>query len=188
MFERLFNVVFSILVLSILFIPLVFVAMFIKIDSHGPIFFLQERMGKSKKPFVLIKFRTMTNFPRTPNGEVHLDNPEITKVGKFLRRFKVDELPQFINVLKGDMSVVGPRPCLPATYEKFKNKDTDYRFKVKPGVTSNAGVLGSIFLSWDKKWHYDRIYAENKSFYFDLRIIGKTILVMLFGEDKFKKD
>jgi len=113
MLNRLFNLLFTLVVLAILLLPLILVGTFIKIDSKGPILFLQKRMGKNKKLFTLIKFRTMTHKERSPSGEVFLDNPEITKVGKILRRYKIDELPQFINILIGDMSVVGPRPCLP---------------------------------------------------------------------------
>lgn len=187
MFKRVFDIIFSFLVLIFLAFPLVVVAILIKLDSKGPVFFVQDRMGQGKKKFKLIKFRTMTDKERSPSGEVFLDHPEITKVGKFLRRFKIDELPQFFNVLKGDMSVVGPRPCLESTYHKFKDENTDYRFLVKPGVTSNAGVKGSIFLSWPEKWSLDREYAENASFLYDLKTILKTILVVIFGEQKFKK-
>jgi lipopolysaccharide/colanic/teichoic acid biosynthesis glycosyltransferase len=163
------------------------IGLIIKIDSKGPIFFIQQRMGKNQKLFNLVKFRTMTNKPRKPNGEVFLNNPEITQVGRILRRTKLDEIPQFINVLIGDMYEVGPRPCLKSTYEKFKNEDTDFRFLVKPGVTSNAGVSGSIYLSWKEKWSLDRSYAENKTFILDIKIILKTILVVILGEGRFKK-
>lgn len=185
MLNRLFDLLFSLIVISIFFLPFILIGIAIKLDSKGPALFLQKRMGKNKIPFTLIKFRTMTNKERTPSGEVFLDNPEITKVGRILRRYKIDELPQFINVFLGDMSLVGPRPCLPSTYEKFKNEDTDFRFRVKPGVTSNAGVSGSIFLSWDQKWAYDKEYALSKTLFQDVKIIFKTILVVLFGEDKF---
>lgn len=187
MLNRIFDFFFASIVITILLLPMLLIAIIIKLDSSGPIFFVQERMGKNKKPFRLIKFRSMTNKPHVTQGEVFLDNPEITKLGKFMRRTKIDELPQFINVVSGSMSVVGPRPCLKSTYEKYKNDDTDYRFMVKPGVTSNAGVSGSIFLSWDEKWRFDREYAENKSFTLDLKIISKTIFVVILGEEKFKK-
>ena len=185
MLSRIFDIIFSSTLLSILIVPIIFVSILICIDSSGPALFLQKRMGKGKKLFTLIKFRTMTNIDRTPSGEVFLDNPEITRIGKILRRYKIDELPQFINVLMGAMSVVGPRPCLLATYEKFKNNDAEYRFLVRPGITSNAGVSGSIFLSWDQKWAFDKEYALTTCFSQDIKIIAKTIVVVFLGEDRF---
>ena len=118
--------------------------------------------------------------------KVFKDNPEVTKVGYYLRRFKIDELPQFINVLLGTMTIVGPRPCL-TNIEHLYNEDTKYRFQVKPGVTSLAGVRGSIYLSWPEKWHYDRVYVEKANLLLDIKIIIKTVLVVFLGEKKFLK-
>ena len=126
----------------------------------------------------------MTHEKRKEETQVYKNDPAITKVGYYLRRFKIDELPQIISVVKGDMSVVGPRPCLPSVLNKFNLKE-DYRFKVKPGLTSIAGVNGSIFLSWEEKWWYDKYYTENLSFLLDVKIILKTILVVIAGEEKF---
>jgi len=117
--------------------------------------------------------------------QTYKSDPEITKIGYFLRRFKVDEMPQIINVLKGEMSIIGPRPCLPGITEKYELDD--FRFKVKPGLSSMAGVNGSIYLSWQEKWWYDKYYVENCSFILDLKIFLKTFLIILFGEDKFLK-
>lgn len=165
---------------------LVIAALLIKMDSKGPVFFLQERLGKGKKKFVVFKFRTMTHKKRLVEKQVYKDNPEVTLIGKYLRRYKIDELPQILNVLFGDMSIVGPRPCLPDTPERFNLTD-DRRFLVKPGLTSVAGVNGSIYLDWKDKWEYDGCYTENISFWIDLRIILKTVLVVIFGEEKFLK-
>ena len=186
-FKRIFDILFSILVLSFLLIPLIVVAILIKLDSSGPIFFLQERMGLKKKDFKVIKFRTMTHKARDFSSQTFLGDPEITKIGHYLRRYKIDELPQFINVLNGTMSIVGPRPCLKVTYERFKDENTDYRFLVKPGVTSNAGVSGSIYLTWPEKWTKDKEYSKKVSFYYDIKLISYTVLVVLIGEEKFLK-
>src|SRR5690606_22776707 len=109
---------------------------------------------------------------RVKENQVFKNNPNITRVGYYLRRFKIDELPQIINVIKGDMSVVGPRPCLSTIQDKF-DENTHYRFQLKPGLTSIAGVSGSIYLSWPEKWLYDKNYVENISFLLDLKIILK---------------
>ena len=186
LFKRLFDLIFVVPIAFVLFPIFIIVYFLIKFDSSGPVFFLQERLGINQEKFEVIKFRTMTNKPRNVEEQVYNNNPEVTKIGKWLRRYKIDELPQIINVLKGDMSVIGPRPCLPGTPEKF-NLSTEFRFLVKPGLSSIAGVNGSIYLSWEEKWWYDEFYVKNVSFLLDLKIIIKTILVMFIGEDKFVK-
>jgi len=186
-FKQLIDFFLSLLALVLISPILVIAALLIKIDSKGPIFFLQERLGKDLKLFKVIKFRTMTHVERKVIVQTFKDSPEITTIGKYLRRFKIDELPQLLNVFLGDMAVIGPRPCLLQTMEKFGNADTPSRFKVKPGLSSNAGVNGSIFLTWDEKWWYDKDYVENVSFFLDIQIIVKTILVVILGEEKFLK-
>lgn len=186
-FKQLIDFFLSLFALVLISPILLIAALLIKLDSKGPVFFLQERLGKDQKIFKVIKFRTMTHIERKVIVQTFKDSPEITGVGKYLRRFKIDELPQLFNVFLGDMAVIGPRPCLLQTMEKFGNADTPYRFKVKPGLSSNAGVNGSIFLTWDEKWWYDKDYVENVSFFLDIQIIVKTILVVIFGEEKFIK-
>lgn len=161
------------------------VSIWIKIDSEGPVFFLQERLGRNTRPFKVIKFRSMTHRKRSIAGQTYVERPEITGAGKVLRRYKIDELPQLFNVLKGDMALVGPRPCLQQTRDKFGDNNTPFRFKVKPGLTSPAGVNGSIYLTWPDKWWYDRWYVEHLSFYTDVSTIWKTILVVFLGEKQF---
>lgn len=186
-FKRIVDLVLSLIILLMISPLLILVSILIKIESSGPVFFVQERLGLHKKVFKVLKFRTMTHKDRNIHIQVYKDNPEITKIGAFLRRFKIDELPQFINVLTGEMSIVGPRPCLPSLTHKF-DENTPFRFRTKPGVTSLAGVRGSIYLSWGQKWLYDRIYAERVSFWLDMRIIFETILVVIFGEERFLKE
>jgi len=184
--KRIFDFIFAFIAFIIISPVLIISAILIKLTSKGPVFYFQKRLGMNEKLFDIFKFRTMTDVDRKVHKAVYKDNAEVTKVGKVLRRFKIDELPQIINVLKGDMAIVGPRPCLEQTRSKF-DENTPYRFEVRPGLTSNAAVNGGIYLSWPEKWTYDRFYAENVSFIMDLKIICKTILVVFFGEDKFIK-
>ena len=181
-FKRLFDWLFSLFMILILFIPFVIISILIKIDSKGSIFFMQERLGKNKIPFNVYKLRTMSNKKRKIE-QVYKNDAEITGVGYYLRRFKIDEMPQVINIFLGDMAIIGPRPCLPNVLEKY-NLD-DYRYKVRPGLSSIAGVNGSIYLSWEEKWWYDKYYVENLSFLLDLKIFLKTFLIIFQGEDKF---
>jgi lipopolysaccharide/colanic/teichoic acid biosynthesis glycosyltransferase len=181
-FKRLFDWLFSLFMILILFIPFIIVSILIKIDSKGSIFFMQERLGKNKIPFSVYKLRTMSHKKRKIE-QVYKNDAEITRVGYYLRRFKIDEMPQIINIFLGDMAIIGPRPCLPNVLEKY-NLD-DYRFKVRPGLSSIAGVNGSIYLSWEEKWWYDKYYVENLSFLLDLKIFLKTFLIIFQGEDKF---
>jgi lipopolysaccharide/colanic/teichoic acid biosynthesis glycosyltransferase len=182
--KRVIDILLTTILLLLLSIPFIIIAMLIKLESKGPIFFRQERLGKNKKIFKIYKFRTMTDKTRVI-VQVYKDNHEITKLGYYLRRFKIDEMPQILNVIIGDMSIIGPRPCLPNITEKYGLDD--YRFKVRPGLSSIAGVSGSIFLSWQEKWWYDKYYVEHLSFWLDFKIFFKTFLVIIFGEEKYLK-
>jgi undecaprenyl phosphate N,N'-diacetylbacillosamine 1-phosphate transferase len=155
------------------------------IDSPGPALFTQGRLGHNGRVFKLYKFRTMTNAPRLVNIEVHAGNPELTRIGHWLRRFKLDELPQLWNVLLGDMSIVGPRPAMPEQ-QRILNEDGRRRLEVRPGLTGLAQVSGNIHLSWEQRWRLDRQYVENLSFMLDLRIILRTVAVIAMGEERFK--
>lgn len=160
------------------------VALLVKLDSPGPVLFTQDRLGKNGRIFKIYKFRTMFHSKREVEGQVFMDNPEITRLGKLLRRSKLDEIPQLFNILKGDMSLIGPRPSLPDLQERF-DENGMFRIKVKPGVTNYAAINGSIFLTWPERWVYDRFYVEHQSFLLDLEIILKTIMVVLFGDKIF---
>lgn len=182
--KRVFDILFSTTVL-IMVMPILLIAiLLIFFTSKGPIFFFQERLGLNQKVFKVFKLRTMTHKIRTTHVQIFEGNPEVTKVGFYLRKYKIDELPQFFNVLMGDMSIVGPRPCLP-NIQHLHDENTKYRFLVKPGITSLTGVKGSIYLTWPQKWYYDKVYVEKQTFLFDLQIIAKTVLVVLMGEKKF---
>jgi lipopolysaccharide/colanic/teichoic acid biosynthesis glycosyltransferase len=183
--KRLFDFAFSFFLLILLTPILIIISALIKSTSGGPIFFNQYRLGKNGKEFLLFKFRTMTNKPRLVDKEISVDNSELTFVGKYLRRYKIDELPQLLNILIGDMSLVGPRPGMPSQ-KSFLNEDGKVRLKVLPGLTGLAQISGNIYLDWNERWKLDRIYVENLNFFLDIKILIKTILIVLFGEEKYK--
>jgi Sugar transferases involved in lipopolysaccharide synthesis len=183
-FKRIFDIVLTLPVL-IVGIPLfLLVAILIKIDSSGPIFFTQYRLGKDAAIFKMYKFRTMTDKKRSVDHEILKGDSEVTCVGKYLRRFKIDELPQLINVLIGDLSIVGPRPCMPELQAKF-DENGKVRTKVRPGLTGLSQINGNIYLGWADRWVYDKYYVDNISLALDFRIIFKTFFVIFKGEDKF---
>lgn len=186
-FKRLIDFILSLIALIVLSPILFIVALLIKIDSKGPIFFLQERLGKNQKVFKIIKFRTMiVNAEHIGDGLKVKEgtDPRITKVGKFLRRTSLDELPQLINIVKGDMSIIGPRP--PVTYHPYKVGQYDerkkHRFDVKPGLTGLAQSKIRNSGTWDERIEFDLQYVKNVSFLFDIKIIIDTIKI-LFNKD-----
>ena len=145
--------------------------------NKGYPFFLQVRPGKDEKLFSIIKFRTMNN-KKDAKGELLSDSDRLTKTGAFVRRTSLDEIPQLLNVIKGDMSLVGPRPLLPqylVLYNDFQKK----RHLVKPGITGFAQVNGRNAISWSKKFELDVHYVENISFLFDVKILLKTFLKVI---------
>ncbi len=164
-------------------------SLIIKLTSKGPIFFKQSRIGLHAKKFTIFKFRTMfinckksNHFNQTVNGD-----KDIIPLGNIIRRLKIDELPQLFNVLIGEMSIIGPRPCLPSTLELMPNWSKK-RFKSKPGITGLAQVNGGINLSWPERWVYDIEYLNKENFFNDIRIIFKTIFIIIFGEKIFTKN
>lgn len=182
--KRVLDVLLALPALLVLSPLLLAVALLVRLTSSGPVLFIQERMGCGGRPFPLYKFRTMTNRPRVPEHEIVGRTPDVTKLGYWLRRFKVDELPQFFNVLRGDMSLVGPRPALPtqlAEYDETAHK----RLRVRPGLTGLAQINGNIHLSWPQRWEYDAAYVEQLSLALDLSILLRTVVVVLLGERHF---
>jgi Undecaprenyl-phosphate glucose phosphotransferase len=190
--KRLFDIVFSgIIVFLVLPVMTLFFGLLIKIFSPGPIFFRQERTGLNGKNFKLWKFRTMQVTDRDIADKVaaEFNDPRITRLGRFLRKSSIDELPQFINVLLGDMSVVGPRPHMLAHTDQYRSIVSKYmvRHFVKPGLTGWAQVNGyrgsteHVFLM-EKRVEYDIYYIENWSLLFDIQIMIMTILVLLKGD------
>jgi undecaprenyl phosphate N,N'-diacetylbacillosamine 1-phosphate transferase len=158
-------------------------AILVRIGSPGPLFFRQERLGQNGKLFILYKFRTMTHKHRVADREILFTDPEVTKTGRLLRRLKIDELPQLLNVLKGDMSIVGPRPGLPR--QVGEKGFSTLRLVLRPGLSGWAQVNGNIHLSWQERYRYDEDYIERVSLLFDLFIVCKTLAVIAFGEERF---
>ena len=160
------------------------IAVAIKLTSRGPAFFVQERLGRDGRTFRTFKFRTMTDRPRTSHQEIFGKTDEVTAVGYWLRRFKLDELPQLWNIVNGDMSLVGPRPALPAQLAEYTSL-AKCRLQVRPGLTGLAQVHGNIHLSWPERWVYDAEYVSRVSLVLDLWIAFRTIAVVLLGEERF---
>ena len=182
--KRCFDLFTALFVLLISWPILLFIAIAIKLTSFGPIFFIQERIGKQGKKFKIYKFRTMIDKERIVNREILIGDSEVTWFGSILRRYKLDELPQLINVLKGDVSIVGPRPILPEMIDSLDDVGI-IRLKVTPGLTGLSQINGNIYLSWKDRWKYDKCYVDNISFFLDLKIVIKTIFIIIVGEEKF---
>ena len=162
-------------VLILLFSPIfVIVSLLIWWKMGKPILFTQERPGKGGKIFKIYKFRTMTN-DKDENGNLLPDEKRLKGIGKFIRSTSLDELPQLFNVLKGDMSFVGPRPLL-VEYLPLYNERQKKRHDVKPGITGWAQVNGRNAISWKQKFEYDVWYVENQSFWLDMKILWMTFL------------
>ncbi len=187
-FDLIFSGLFGILVLSWL-IPIV--GMLIRIDSRGPIFFIQQRNGMRNKPFGCIKFRTMVPNKESDEKQAEKNDPRITKFGRFLRKSSIDELPQFVNVILGDMSLIGPRPHPIKLNERFtaRIKNLMSRHYVKPGITGLAQCMGyrgetKDLGDMENRVRLDRYYIENWTFWLDIKIIFLTIVSLLRGSDK----
>jgi len=184
-FKRLFDFLFAASVIVVFLIPIVVVVLLIKLGSKGPLMFRQVRVGRDLKTFSVYKFRTMTDEKRVVGTKPIIGKAEgVTKIGFYLRRFKIDELPQVINVLNGDMSIVGPRPSIP---EQLKNMTVDekMRYSVRPGLTGLAQINGNIHLQWKERFVYDLEYVKNINFINDMRIIFRTFFIVIHGEEKF---
>lgn len=184
--KRLIDITLSIIVI-IAFLPIwIIVAVLIMLTSEGPIFFLQNRPGQHKKIFKVYKFRTMKpgSNKMVKGQEVMKDDDRVTTIGKFLRRTKIDEIPQVFNVLKGEMSIVGPRPERIASLEEYDD-EISKRLDMKPGMTGLAQVSGNIYLDLQNRYKLDVYYVEHYSLWIDIKIIFRTVGVVLFGEDKY---
>ncbi len=171
--KRLFDLTVIILILPVITPLLLLLIIYVKIKLGGPIFFRQTRPGLNGKPFQIIKFRSMTN-KRDAEGNLLPDAIRLTPFGKFLRSTSLDELPELWNVLKGEMSLVGPRPLL-MEYLPLYSQRQSRRHEVRPGITGWAQINGRNSISWEERFEMDIYYVENRSIMFDLKILFLTI-------------
>ena len=188
--KRVFDIIFSLVIIIVFSIPYLIIAALIKITSKGPVFFKQERITENGKKFIMYKFRTMVPDAEEGTGPVWTkkNDARITPLGNLLRKTSLDEMPQFFNVLRGDMSVVGPRPERPYFVERFKSEvpKYDYRHKVKCGITGWSQVnklRGNV--SIEERTKADIYYIENWSFFLDIKIILRTIFEFLFHKNAY---
>lgn len=182
--KRIIDLMAAVAALLILWPLLLLCAILIKATSRGPVLFKQERLGKRATTFLALKFRTMTDKPRQPDTIAYFGDPsEITVIGKVLRRTKLDELPQLFNVLRGEMSIVGPRPQLPIQLAEF-NDDARLRLLIRPGLTGIAQTNGGTELTWPERWHYDALYVRTMSFSLDCALVLRTLRVLVSGDQR----
>ncbi|CAI2656247.1 putative sugar transferase EpsL [Apilactobacillus kunkeei] len=194
--KRLFDIAASLFVLLITFPLTLVVSLCIYLDDRGPIFYTQERIGKDGKPFRIYKFRSMRQNADAKKKELTEQNevngamfkmsndPRVTRVGCFIRRHSIDELPQLINVLLGNMTVVGPRPPLPEEVNQYSKHDKE-RLKVKPGCTGLWQVSGRNSLDFDEMVELDINYIEHASLLLDMKICFKTIWIMIYPNEAY---
>jgi lipopolysaccharide/colanic/teichoic acid biosynthesis glycosyltransferase len=180
MIKRCFDSFAAALALIILALPLLFLALIVRIKLGDPILFRQVRSGLRGRPFEMVKFRTMTN-AQGVDGELLSDVQRLTHFGQFLRVSSLDELPELWNVLKGDMSLVGPRPLL-MEYLPIYSTDQARRHEVRPGITGWAQVNGRNAISWEEKFALDVWYVDHRSLWLDIRILWLTGQKLLAGE------
>lgn len=178
--KRLFDIVLTAPALILLLPILLIISLFARIKHGSPVLFRQQRPGLHGKPFTLYKFRTMTN-ARDADGNLLPDADRLTNFGRFLRRTSLDELPELINVLKGDMSLVGPRPLLMQYLDRYTPEQAR-RHEVRPGITGWAQINGRNAVSWEEKFRLDVWYVDNVSLWLDLKILILTVWKVLRRE------
>lgn len=180
-FKRLLDFVLSLLAIIVLSPVLLITALLVRSKLGSPVIFKQERPGKNEKIFTLYKFRTMTD-EKDEEGNLLPDEIRFTRFGKLLRSTSLDELPELFNILKGDMSIVGPRPLL-VSYLPYYTEKEKHRHDVRPGLTGLAQVKGRNYIAWDERFKIDVEYVENLSFVLDIKIIFETVLIVLKKSD-----
>ena len=180
-FKRLLDFILSLIAIVILSPVLLITAILVRIKLGSPVIFKQERPGKNEKIFTLYKFRTMTD-EKDEEGNLLPDEIRLTKFGKLLRSTSLDELPELFNILKGDMSIVGPRPLL-VKYLPYYNDEVKHRHVVRPGLTGWAQCNGRNAISWEEKFDLDVYYVKHISFLFDIKTIIQTVRVVFKHEN-----
>lgn len=187
--KRAFDLIVASLLLLVLFPLMLLVSVAIKMETHGPVFFRQTRLGLKGRTFSIFKFRSMIS-ENTHLGATlvtHAGDPRITRIGNFLRKTRMDELPQLINVVKGDMSLVGPRPLMPELLRYYTDYDRR-RLNVLPGITGWQQINGASRHSWRERVDYDVWYVENSSLWLDLKILFLTVVVVLKADTVYAED
>ena len=179
--KRVLDLILSLMALIILMPLMIIIAILVRIKLGSPVIFKQERPGKNEKIFTLYKFRTMTN-KKDENDNLLPDEKRLTKFGKILRSTSLDELPELFNILKGDMSIVGPRP-LAVQYLPYYTNEERHRHDVRPGLTGLAQIHGRNLLNWEDRFKYDINYTKDITVLKDLNIILKTIIKVFKRED-----
>ena len=184
--KRFLDVLISLVILVFVFPFMVLIAFLIKVTSKGPILYTQERLGENCRCFIIYKFRTMVeNAEFVRDGlAVKSNDARITMLGRILRKTSIDEMPQLFNVIIGDLSLVGPRPALPAQL-KYYNSHQRRRFEVRPGLTGLATVRGRCSIPWSRRIELDIEYIDKFSLLLDFKILFKTVYVVLFGKDTY---
>lgn len=180
--KRIFDIIFSIVLIIILSPLLLLIGVLIFLDDPGPIIFKQSRVGLNKKVFTIYKFRSMKK--STPNIATHLmgdPKKHITRVGRFIRKTSLDEIPQILNILRGEMSFVGPRPALYNQYDLIDLREKFSIHRLLPGITGLAQIKGRDDLNIEVKVAFDKEYLDKFSFFEDLRILFLTLFVVIFG-------
>jgi sugar transferase EpsL len=180
MLKRIFDLVLSIILIFLTAPLMAFLALLIYFRMGSPVLFKQQRPGYKGKPFVLYKFRSMLDIYNR-EGVLLSDENRLAGLGRFLRRFSLDELPQLFNVLKGELSFVGPRPLLMQYLDRYTPEQAR-RHEVKPGITGWAQVNGRNAISWDEKFKYDVWYVDHRSFWLDLKILWITMFKVMQAE------
>lgn len=184
--ERLVNLLGAVLLLVCLAPLMLIVALVIRLDSPGPAIFKQKRVGQNGRYFTLYKFRSMrVGTPDLPSEMVPKDDQRFTRVGKLIRRFSIDELPQLVNIIWGDMNFIGPRPALYNQYDLIKMRRATGVNRLKPGITGWAQVNGRENISLERKVELDRYYLENRSWLLDAKIMWLTVVKSFGGADLY---
>lgn len=181
-FKRLFDIIGSLIILPFVLLEIIFLAPIVWLTDKGPVFYNATRAGKGYKPFKMFKLRSMyVNSPdlKNPDGSTYNsdDDPRVTPIGKIMRKTSLDEFPQFLNILLGDMSFVGPRPKLYSPDRKIEEMNDDHRksYSVKPGVTGYAQAYFRNSITQEEKFHWDAYYADNVTMWMDIKILFQTV-------------
>jgi lipopolysaccharide/colanic/teichoic acid biosynthesis glycosyltransferase len=187
--SRALDVAVAAIVLAISSPLLAVAAIAIRLESRGPVFYRQRRVGRHGEPFELWKLRTMVPKAETMGAGVYVleGDPRITRVGRLLRRFSLDELPNLVNVLKGEMAIVGPRPTVQEQVDRYTERQRR-RLEVKPGITGWAQVNGRTSLPWPERIELDVWYVEHRSLWLDVKILAKTARMLATGHGLYSQD